>query len=60
MKRRYFISDRIVGVYFTSIGQCRSYLKNCSSAGKIDRRLFLRLTEVKLKDIDEHWKECTL
>tara|TARA_R110000824_G_scaffold366149_3_gene554745 strand:+ start:712 stop:861 length:150 start_codon:yes stop_codon:yes gene_type:complete len=49
MKKRYYISNKVIGVYFTSIGQVKKYYKGYSI-----------ITEIKLKDINPYWKECTL
>ena len=58
MKRKYYISERVIGVIFTSREQVREFMKinikhyyNGYSIGKT--------TEVKLENIDRYWKLCT-
>ena len=55
--RRYYISDRVIGIYFTSKRQLKEYYYNIT---KSYTHHYGNITEVKLKDINPKWKKCTL
>jgi len=70
MKKRYFITDRIIGVYFTSKSQLEKYCDTLNRYSKIINLPFIygNITEyktyedflIKIKNSNVNWKECTV
>ena len=54
MERKYYITDRVIGFYFTSKRQLKEYYYNRVKDGQH----YGNITEIKLKDINPKWKEC--
>ena len=60
MERKYYISDRIMGVYFSSIKQLKDYYRRATRERGCHTRYHGDITEIKLEKINPHWKQCTI
>ena len=58
MKERYYISDRIIGVWFSTPNQLKEYYKRI--VGIVSQNYYGNISEVKLEEINPHWKQCTI
>ena len=66
MKKRYFITDRIIGVYFTSKSQLKKYCDTLNRYSLLS--VYGNITEyktyedflIKIKNSNVNWKECTV
>ena len=59
MKKKYYVSERVIGVFFTSVAQLKRYMsKNIKHY--YDGYNVGKTTEVKLENIDRYWKLCTI
>lgn len=66
MKKRYFITDRIIGVYFTSKLQLEKYCDTLnrysllSVYGDITEYKTYEDFTIRIKNSTVNWKECTV
>jgi len=60
MERKYYISDRIIGVYFSSIKQLKDYYRNATQEKGKHTLYHGDITEVKLEEINPRWKQCII
>ena len=61
MERKYYISDRIIGVWFSTPNQLKEYYKRM--VGTVYQKHYLyygNISEVKLEEINPHWKQCKI
>jgi hypothetical protein len=59
MKKKYYVSERVIGVFFTSIAQVERFMKK-NIKHYYDGYNIGKTTEVKLENIDRYWRLCTI
>ncbi len=64
MKEKYYISDRISGVWFRTPQQLIEYYRKATQSWKGNTLKYTlhhgNITEIKYKEVNKYWKQCTI